>query len=69
MNNRGITKELYKIKENFNSILALRNAMDLKTTEVYLIRLCQALTKIRIIAHKFPVESGRFERRNQTERI
>ena len=31
LNNGDITKELYTVKENFDSKLALRNALDLKT--------------------------------------
>ena len=32
-------------------------------------KLRQAITKIRISAHKFPIQSGRFENKNQTDRI
>ena len=32
-------------------------------------KLRQAITKIRISAHKFPIEVGRFENKNQTDRI
>ena len=32
-------------------------------------KLCQAITKIRISAHNFPIETGRFENKNQTNRI
>ena len=30
---------------------------------------CQAITKIRISAHKFPIKTGYFENKNQTDRI
>ena len=32
-------------------------------------KLCQAITKLRISAHKFPIETGRFDYRKRTERI
>ena len=32
-------------------------------------KLCQAITKLRISAHKFPIETGRFDYRMRTERI
>ena len=32
-------------------------------------KLRQVITKIRINAHKFPTETGRFENKNQTDRI
>ena len=32
-------------------------------------KLCQAIMKIRISAHKFPIETGCFENKNQTDRI
>ena len=32
-------------------------------------KLRQAITKIRISAHKFPIETGRFENKNKTDRI
>ena len=32
-------------------------------------KLCQAITKLRISAHKFPIETGRFDYRMWTERI
>ena len=32
-------------------------------------KLRQAITKFRISAHKFPIETGRFEQKHQTERI
>ena len=32
-------------------------------------KLCQSITKIRISAHKFPIETGHFENKNQTDRI
>ena len=32
-------------------------------------KLRQVITKIRINAHKFPIETGYFEKKNQTDRI
>ena len=32
-------------------------------------KLCQTITKLRISAHKFPIETGRFDYRKRTERI
>ena len=32
-------------------------------------KLRQAITKLRISVHKFPIEKGRFDYRKQTERI
>ena len=32
-------------------------------------KLRQAITKSRISAHKFPIKTGRFENKNQTDRI
>ena len=31
-------------------------------------KLCQTITKLRISAHKFPIETGRFDYRKRTER-
>ena len=50
--------------------LLISYAQDLKTTYINLPnkKLHQAITKLRISAHKFPIETGRFNFRKWTQR-
>ena len=53
-----------KLYASFKEHTGFENYLNEPNTKIR-----QAITKIRISAHKFPIEVGRFENKNQTDRI
>ena len=53
-----------KLYTSFKEHLGFENYLNESNPKLH-----QAITKIRISAHKFPIETGRFENKNQTDRI
>ena len=53
-----------KLYTSFKKYLGFENYLNEPNPKLH-----QAITKIRISAHKFPTKTGRFENKNQTDRI
>ena len=71
LSNHGILKKsstsmkgTLKLYTNLKECPGFENYLNLPNK-----KLRQAITKLRISAHKFPIETGRFDYRKRTERI